>query len=69
MTKQELLEKGITLKKVTSIMNRYEKLISYFNKKYGHNIDNASEKDAKEWRSALSVWDIAKARRDTLKAI
>ena len=53
MTKQELQEKGITLKNVTAMMNRYEKLIAYFNNKYEYNIENASEKEAKEWRSAL----------------
>lgn len=66
MTKQELQEKGITLKNVTAMMNRYEKLIAYFNNKYEYNIENASEKEAKEWRSALNVWDRAKITRDTL---
>lgn len=67
MTKQELLDKGITLKDITSAMRRAEKLISFFNHKYDYNMALASDSDKKQWRMALGRWDTFKIHRDIIK--
>ena len=55
---------GVTLKRLTTIMNRYEKLISWYNKKYQNNVPA----NVNEYWSSLNIWDDLKAKRDALKA-
>ena len=56
--------KGITLKKMTAMMIRWEKLINWYNKKYNFEVP-ANEK---QYHMALNIWDTLKANRDLLKA-
>ncbi len=68
MTKQELLDKGITLNGLTAMMHQAEKLIAYFNCKYDFDMDKASASERAEWQSTIERWDIMKMHRDTMKA-
>ena len=68
MTKQELKENGITITVITRAMHRLEKIISYYNKKYDYDLNNAANKERAEYNSAIVRWDVMKAHRDILKA-
>lgn len=54
---------GVSLKQITGIMNRYEKLINWYNKKYNFDVPA----NIKEYHSALNIWDQLKTKRDQLK--
>lgn len=56
---------GVTLKQVTATMIRYEKLISWYNRKYNYDVPTT----CKDYHSALIVWDQLKVKRDQLKAM
>ena len=60
MTKQELIDNGVTLKSITAMMRRAEKLISFFNNKYDYDQSLATDKEKTEWNSAISRHDIMK---------
>lgn len=59
---------NITVKSLTASMNRIEKNINWFNKKYNYDMSNAPVKHQKEYNMCLSMWDSFKAKRDQLKA-
>lgn len=67
MTKADLIKNGITVKKLTSMMRREERLINYYNTKYEYQIEEeASPKEQAEYQGALNRWDAAKQHRDLL---
>jgi hypothetical protein len=55
---------GVTLRQITGMMNRLEKVIAWYNKKYNFQVP-ATEK---QYHSAINVWDQLKVKRDILKA-
>jgi hypothetical protein len=55
-----------TKKEITRIMRSYEKVIGFYNSKYNFDISNGTEKEQKEYNSALNIWDQLKAKRDSL---
>jgi hypothetical protein len=57
---------GVTLKDITRLMNKTEKLINWYNKKYNFQMENASAKEVKEYEGAIQRWDFLKAKRDLL---
>lgn len=57
------------LKKITSFMLKDEKIISFFNKKYNFDMDNAPVKDQKDYEARLQSWDMWKEKRDQLKQV
>lgn len=59
---------GVTIKDITRMMISTEKLINFYNKKYNFEIENASAKEQREYKSALERWDFMKSKRDQLKA-
>ena len=57
------------IKDATRIMNSYGKVINFYNKKYNYNIEEeGTEKEIKEYNSAINIWDQLKAKRDVLKS-
>ena len=56
---------GVTLKQITGMMLRYEKLIAWYNKKYNFKVPEKH----KDYYSALSIWDTLKDKRNELKAL
>lgn len=60
---------GVTKKDVTRIMRGLERKISFYNKKYKFDVSfpsGASEKEIKEYETALKNWDFMKTKRDQL---
>lgn len=58
-----------TVKEITRMMKSYERVITWYNKKYNFNISLASPKEQKEYNSILNIWDSLKAKRDLLTAL
>jgi hypothetical protein len=56
----------VTLKDVTRIMHKIEKIISFYNRKYNFKIENATDKERREYESLLKQWDVLKSKRDSL---
>ena len=57
---------GVTLQDITRLMIKTEKLINWYNKKYNFEMRSASEKEVKEYESAIQNWDFLKTKRDLL---
>lgn len=58
---------GVTEKQITSLMIKIEGIISFYNKKYNFQIENAPVSVQKKYESNLKSWDLLKSKRDTLK--
>ena len=59
----------LTLAQVTSAMLRTEKLINWYNTKYNFDMTKATQKQQREYRTCLTMWDTFKSYRDSLKAV
>lgn len=60
---------GVTLKELNRIINSFEKVINWYNKKYNFDIAKATHKEQKEYYSNINVWDTLKVKRDYLKSL
>lgn len=58
---------GVSFEEITRIMNSFEKMINWYNKKYNFDISKAPAKQQKEYNMYLRLWDELKAKRDGLK--
>ena len=58
---------GVTFKQLTSLMNKYEKVIMWYNRKYSFEIKNGTAKEQKEYAAMQNAWGFAKTKRDELK--
>ena len=57
---------GVTLKDITRLMIKTEKIINWYNKKYNFQMESASAKEIKQYEGAIKTWDFLKAKRDLL---
>ena len=55
------------LKTATRLMNKYEKIINWYNRKYSFDMSKASAREQKEYTMMQNAWDGMKAKRDALK--
>lgn len=60
---------GVTLKELNRIINSFERVINWYNKKYKFDIAKATQKEQKEYYSNINVWDTLKVKRDYLKSL
>jgi len=58
----------MTIRQITAMMHRAEKLIAFYNRRYNFDIDAAKPAEQVEWRSALARWDAMKIQRDNMLA-
>jgi hypothetical protein len=58
---------GVTFSQITSLMNKYEKIIMWYNRKYNFDMSLAKPKEQKEYASIQSAWEFARTKRDELK--
>lgn len=49
-------------------MNKYEKIINWYNRKYNYNIEAGTAKEQKEYASMQRAWGFARTKRDEMKA-
>jgi hypothetical protein len=60
---------GYSAKQITGMMVRWEKLIAFYNKRDNFQTETiGTEKEQKEYKSALATWDTLKAKRNALTA-
>lgn len=59
---------GVTFKQITFLMNKYEKIIMWYNRKYNFEISKGTPKEQKEYASMQNAWEIARSKRDQMKA-
>jgi hypothetical protein len=59
---------GVTFSQITSLMNKYEKIIMWYNRKYNFDMSLAKPKEQKEYEAMQRSWEFARTKRDQLKA-
>ena len=59
----------MTYSEITKSMKRWEKLINFYNKRDRFDTETlGTEKEKREYKMALNVWDQLKIKRDQMKA-
>jgi U3 small nucleolar ribonucleoprotein component len=58
---------GVTFNQMTSLMNKAEKIIMWYNRKYNFDMSLAKAKEQKEYSNMQELWERVRTQRDSLK--